>query len=623
MSLYFIMAFFYLRPMTLEDFRPIQNSLPKQPGIYKFVGAENKILYVGKAKNLWNRVTSYFVSITEKNSRLQLLVKTAKTIDFTIVDSENEALLLENSLIKEHQPKYNILLKDGKTYPYICIHKERFARVSIQRKIVKDGSEYFGPYPSNSAIYNMFDIIHQLFPLRTCTLNLSEKNIKEQKLKACLEYQIGNCKAPCIGAETELNYKEYITQIKHILKGNTALAIDYLNSQMTEYANELAFEKAALTKKKLESLKAFKEKSTVVNPNISNVDVFTLVQEEDYAFVNYLKVVNGTVILTQSIELKKQLDETKEDLLIYAIYHLRAVFASTNTDLIVPFEIEVHEKDWIFTIPFKGDKKHLLDLSLKNAIYFKNKRLAGNADIKMKTEEFSVLKELQRDFRLTELPLHIECFDNSNIQGAYPVSAMVVFKKGKPSKSDYRHYNIKTVEGPNDFASMEEVIERRYSRLIAEQAPLPQLIIIDGGKGQLSSAYEIIKKLDLKGKVAIASIAKRLEEIYMPNDSLPLYISKKSPSLKLIQQLRDEAHRFGITHHRSQRNKATLMPELTKIKGVGAASNLVLLKHFKSVAQVKLATLDQLNAIVSTTIAQLVYLHFNPNNAIALNGEKE
>ena len=592
--------------MTLEEFKIFQPQLPNQPGVYRFINSENVILYVGKAKNLWNRVSSYFVSLHDKPARLQLMIKQAYHIEFTIVNSENEALLLENNLIKEFQPKYNIQLKDGKSYPWICIKKEPFPRVFSTRKFIKDGSEYYGPYPSGTAVFTVLEVAKQIFPFRTCALNLQQKNIEQRKFKVCLEYHIGNCKGPCIGAQSENEYNEFVKQFKNIVKGQTAVVLEFLQNEMEYQVEKLEFEKADWTKKKMLALKSFKEKSTVVSPTITNVDVFSISQENNLAFVNYMKVVNGSINQSYSIELKKQLDETKEELLEYAIEYLRTKFESQSPEIVVPFDLPDFDEEIIITVPIIGDKKHLLNLSEKNAVYFRDKSLSANPDNTMKTEDFSVLKELQKDFRLVDVPFHIECFDNSNFQGDFAVSAMVVFKNGKPSKKDYRHFNIKTVEGPNDFASMEEVIERRYSRLIAEAGELPQLILIDGGKGQLSSAYAVLKKLDLVGKVGLASIAKKLEEIYVPNDPIPLHVSKKSASLKLLQYLRDEAHRFGITHHRNKRDKATLMPQLEKIKGIGQSTNTKLLKHFRSVEKIRQASYDEVAAIVGFQKAQVV-----------------
>jgi excinuclease ABC subunit C len=596
--------------MTLDEFKLFQPQLPNQPGVYRYVNAENVILYVGKAKNLFNRVSSYFVSLNDKPSRLQLMIRQAVRIEFTIVNTENDALLLENTLIKEHQPKYNIQLKDGKSYPWICIKKEPFPKVFSTRKIIKDGSEYFGPYPSGTAVYAVLEVAKQLFPFRTCSLNLNKKNIEQRKFKVCLEYHIGNCKGPCIGAQTEAEYDDFVRQFKNIIKGQTAVVFDFFKQELEQQVEKLEFEKADWTKKKMDALKTFKERSTVVNPYITNVDVFSMVQEQNTAFVNYMKVVNGAINQSYSIELKQQLDETKEEILEYAVEYLRTKFESTSPEIIVPFELEAFKGKIDITVPIIGDKKHLLNLSEKNVIYFRDKSLSANPDNTMKTEDFSVLKELQKDFRLADVPFHIECFDNSNFQGDFAVSAMVVFKNGKPSKKDYRHFNIKTVEGPNDFASMEEVIERRYSRLIAEAGELPQLILIDGGKGQLSSAYSVLKKLDLVGKVGLASIAKKLEEIYVPNDPIPLHVSKKSASLKLLQYLRDEAHRFGITHHRKKRDKATLTPQLEKIKGIGEATNTALLKHFRSVEKIRQASLQDIADVVGLQKAQLVKKYF-------------
>ncbi len=598
--------------MTVAEFRErIQPTLPKQPGVYRFIGLNDEVLYVGKAKNLWNRVNSYFVGVDEKSTKHKLLLRQAITIVFTLVNSEKDALLLENNLIKEYQPRYNVSLKDGKTYPFICIKNERFPRVFITRKMIRDGSEYFGPYLTGFEAYTMMDLFKELFPLRTCSLSLSKKNIESGKFRACMEFHIGNCKAPCVAKETEENYNSYIDEIKKMLKGHVAIVIRELKNQMLQFAEDLEYEKANNFKKRIERLEQFQSKSTIVNPAVNDVDVVGMVQEGNMYFINYLKIVNGSVIQAQNVELKQQLDESKEEILAFAVTNLRRQFDSHSPELIAPFEFNSGlEDEFAITVPKIGDKKYLLDLSLKNALYFRNKRLSSEDNIKMKTEEFSVLKLLQQDFRLSETPMHIECFDNSNFQGDYAVSAMVVFKNGKPSKKDYRHFNIKTVVGPDDFASMEEVIERRYKRLIEEAQPLPQLILIDGGKGQLSSAFGVIEKLGLRGKVAMVSIAKKLEEIYVPNDPLPLHISKKSASLKLIQQLRDEAHRFGITHHRNRRDKATLMPELTKIKGIGEKTNIELLRHFKSIENLKLATEAELLQVVDKKKVAILVAYF-------------
>ena len=596
--------------MTVEAFKEFQLSLPKQPGVYRFIGPDEEVLYVGKAKNLLNRVTSYFVGMHDKSTRHKIMIRLAERIEFTIVNTERDALILENSLIKSYQPRYNILLKDDKTYPLICIGNERFPKVFTARKVTPDGSKFFGPFPSVGAVYTLIELFHKEFKIRTCNLTLNDYQIKANKFQVCLEYHIGNCKGPCVGLQSQEEYDENISQIRQILKGQTSSVIQHLTEKMMSAAEKLEFEKAHQLKTKIQALQKFRDTSTLVKPEITNIDVFGMVSEGQHNFVNFMRIVQGSAVATQTIELKPQLDESKEELLAYAVLHLRQLHRSPSTEVVVPFEVELSDPDIEVTVPQRGDKKHLLDLCQKNALYYKNKKLAGEMNIKIKTEEFSVLKELQKEFRLTELPMHIECFDNSNFQGDYPVSAMVVFKNGKPSKKDYRHFNVKTVEGPNDFATMEEVVFRRYKRMIEEAAPLPQLILIDGGKGQLSAAYESLKKLGLIGKVALASIAKRLEEIYVPNDPVPLHISKKSPALRVIQHLRDEAHRFGITHHRSRRDKATLIPELTKIKGIGPETNTALLKKFRSVANVKAATLDALAEIVGVQKAKIIKAHF-------------
>ncbi|MBL0327824.1 MAG: excinuclease ABC subunit UvrC [Bacteroidetes bacterium] len=584
----------------------IVKSLPDNPGVYQYYDAEGKIIYVGKAKNLKKRVSSYFNKDQSENGKTQILVKKIVDIKFIIVDTELDALLLENNLIKKYQPRYNVLLKDDKTYPWICIKNERFPRVFTTRNIVKDGSVYFGPYASVKVMHTVLDLIKQLFKLRNCNLNLTEENIQAKKFKVCLEYHIGNCKAPCIANETEEEYNQTIANIKEIIKGNINSASKHLKSILQTHVEKLEFEKAHIIKEKIDALEKFQSKSTVVSPTITNVDVFSITSDEKNAYVNFLKVVNGSIIQGHTIELKKKLDESDQELLALSIVELRERFHSDAKEVIVPFEIETEFPGIEFTVPQRGDKKHLLELSERNVNYYKREKIKQESLIDPERHTKRILEQMKKDLRLTEEPRHIECFDNSNFQGAYPVAAMTVFKDCKPSKKDYRHFNIKTVEGPDDFASMEEIIYRRYKRVQEENQSMPQLIVIDGGKGQLSSALESLDKLGLRGKVAIIGIAKKLEEIYFPGDSIPLYLDKRSESLKIIQQIRDEAHRFGITHHRSKRDKGTLKTELTEIKGISDTTAQKLLSHFKSVKKVKEATEVELAEIAGKAKAKLI-----------------
>lgn len=589
-----------------EHISTIVKSLPDNPGVYQYYDAEGKIIYVGKAKNLKKRVSSYFNKDQSENGKTQILVKKIVDIKFIIVDTELDALLLENNLIKKYQPRYNVLLKDDKTYPWICIKNERFPRVFTTRNIVKDGSVYFGPYASVKVMHTVLDLIKQLFKLRNCNLNLTEENIQAKKFKVCLEYHIGNCKAPCIANETEEEYNQTIANIKEIIKGNINSVSKHLKSILQTHVEKLEFEKAHIIKEKIDALEKFQSKSTVVSPTITNVDVFSITSDEKNAYVNFLKVVNGSIIQGHTIELKKKLDESDQELLALSIVELRERFHSDAKEVIVPFEIETEFPGIEFTVPQRGDKKHLLELSERNVNYYKREKIKQESLIDPERHTKRILEQMKKDLRLTEEPRHIECFDNSNFQGAYPVAAMTVFKDCKPSKKDYRHFNIKTVEGPDDFASMEEIIYRRYKRVQEENQSMPQLIVIDGGKGQLSSALESLDKLGLRGKVAIIGIAKKLEEIYFPGDSIPLYLDKRSESLKIIQQIRDEAHRFGITHHRSKRDKGTLKTELTEIKGISDTTAQKLLSHFKSVKKVKEATEVELAEIAGKAKAKLI-----------------
>lgn len=528
-------------------------TLPNQPGVYQYYDKEGTIIYVGKAKNLKKRVSSYFTK-THDNGKTRVLVKKIANIKHIVVDTETDALLLENNLIKKYQPRYNVMLKDDKSYPWICIKKERFPRVFTTRRVIKDGSEYFGPYTSGKTVHTLLDLIKGLYSLRTCNYNLSEEKVAAGKYKVCLEYHLGNCKGPCEALETESQYNENIKAIKEILKGNFKDSLQQFRAQMLEYAKNMQFEEAQKIKEKLEVLENYQAKSTIVNPKISNVDVFAIVSDEGYGYVNFLQLSYGAIIRAHTLEIKKKLDETDKELLELAITEIRQRFNSKSKEIYVPFHVDLGE-DIKVTVPKLGDKKHILDLSIRNAKYFRMERFKQIKIVDPDRHANRIMAQMKADLRLNEEPRHIECFDNSNIQGTNPVAACVVFKDGKPSKKDYRHFNIKTVEGPDDFASMEEVVYRRYKRLLDEEQPLPQLIIIDGGKGQLSSALKSLDALGLRGKIAIIGIAKRLEELFYPNDPIPLYLDKKSETLKIIQQLRNEAHRFGIEHHRNRRSK--------------------------------------------------------------------
>jgi len=597
---------------ALHPKKEIIKTLPGSPGVYQFVDKQGTIIYIGKAKNLKKRVNSYFTK--NQTGKTAMLVNRIADIKHIVVETETDALLLENVLIKKHQPKYNVLLKDDKTYPWICIKKEAFPRVYLTRNVVKDGSEYYGPYPSVKTARTLLDLIHQLYPIRSCKLNLSPKNIQSGKFEVCLDYHIGLCKAPCIGLQPELDYLENIKQIRQIIKGNFKEAISFFKQQMQDYATRLEFEKAQEVKEKLDSLQNYQARSTVVNPAINNVEVYNIVSDVVNAYVNFLQIGHGAIIRSHTMELKKKLDETDKELLELAIVEIRQRFDLQTKELYLPFKLDILT-DVKQTIPQKGDKKRLLELSRRNAVYFRLEKIKQLQLTDPDKHVNRLMKQMKEDLRLPVEPRHIECFDNSNIQGTNPVAACVVFKNGKPSKKDYRHFNIKTVEGPDDFASMAEIINRRYSRLLEEKADLPQLIIVDGGKGQLSSAVKSLKKLDLYGKISIIGIAKRLEEIYYPNDSVPLYLDKKSETLRVIQKARDEAHRFGITFHRKKRMNSSLQTELEQIPGVGPKTNLYLLQNFRSVKRIKEATLDELAKIIGQHKAKIVWEWFHPNES--------
>ncbi|SEK18201.1 excinuclease ABC subunit UvrC [Parapedobacter koreensis] len=596
--------------MTKFDYRKALEEIPHRPGVYQYWDASGELMYIGKAKDLKNRVSSYFVKTNLLNGKTRVLVRKINRITFTIVDTEIDAWLLENSLIKKHQPRYNVMLKDDKTYPWIVIKNEPFPRVFPTRKYIKDGSKYFGPYASVGMMHAIMETIRELFPLRTCNLALTEENISRGKFKVCLEYQIGNCKGPCEGYQTEDDYEQNLNDIRDILNGKIGVVIRRLKDQLDGAVVGLNFEYAHHLKSKLDLLDRYQSKSTVVNSSITNVDVFSIASDQGHAFVNYLKVMNGVIIQTQTVELKKRLDEADGELLSLAIPEIRSRFNSTSKEIIVPFAIGIKSEDIKFTIPKLGEKKNLLDLSLKNALYFKKERLDQYEKLNPELKTERILTQMQKDLRMNVLPRHIECFDNSNFQGKYPVSAIVVFKDAKPSKKDYRHFNVKTVEGPNDFATMEEAVHRRYRRLLDEGQTLPQLIVIDGGKGQLSAALKSLKLLGIDKQVTVIGIAKRLEELYYPGDQYPLYLDKKSETLKIIQHLRDEAHRFGITFHRKQRSLKTFRTELENIPGIGKTSAEKLLKAFKSVKKIREATADQLREVLNERQTREIISYF-------------
>lgn len=592
----------------------IVKNLPHKPGVYQYFDDKGKIIYVGKAKDLKKRVSSYFAKINAISGKVQMLVRKIADIRYIVVETEQDALLLENNLIKKYQPHYNVALKDDKTFPWICIKKEPFPRVFHTRNIIRDGSQYFGPYANVRLMHTLLDLTRQLFPLRNCNLNLTEKNINSGKFKVCLEYHLGNCKGPCAGLQTEEDYNSSVTGIREIVKGNITMVAKQLRELMMEYAASMAFEKAHLVKEKLELLDKYQSKSTIVNPAINDVDIFSLISDGLHAYVNYMKVMNGAIIQVHTMEIIKKLDESPEELLTIAITEIRQRFDSHSPEIILPFIPEFELPGVTLTVPKIGDKKKLLDLSERNVKYYQMEREKQKEQVDPEHKVNRLMETMMKDLRMTEAPTHIECFDNSNIQGTNPVAAMVCFKNGKPDKSEYRHFNIRTVEGPDDFASMEEIIYRRYKRLLEEDKPLPSLIVVDGGKGQLSSALISLEKLGLRGKITIIGIAKKLEEIYYPNDSLPMYLDKKSETLRIIQQMRDEAHRFGITHHRRRREKAALSPQLMEIEGVGYSLNQKLLWKFKSVKNIKLATLAAIQAVIGKSKGQLVYNHFHPKD---------
>ena len=585
-------------------------TLPNQPGVYQYFDKEEVVIYVGKAKNLKKRVASYF-NKTHENGKTKVLVKKIVHIKHIVVNTETDALLLENNLIKKYKPRYNVLLKDDKTYPWICIKKERFPRVFMTRRVIKDGSEYFGPYTSVKTVRVLLDLIKELYPLRTCKYDLSAQNINEGKYKVCLEYHLKNCKGACEGLELEENYNNSIVEIRNIIKGNFRESLNKFEEMMLVFSQKMEFEEAQKIKDKLHLLGNYQSKSTIVNPAINNVDVFSIISDETHGYANFLKISNGSIIQSHTTEIKKKLEETDKALLELFIVEIRQRFDSQSPEIYAPFKVDLGENVKV-TIPKLGDKKRIVALSERNAKYYRQEQFKQVQIVDPDRHVKRIMAQMKKDLRLSVEPRHIECFDNSNIQGTHPVAACVVFKDGKPSKKDYRHYNIKTVNGPDDFASMEEVVYRRYKRLLAEDAPLPQLIIVDGGKGQLSSALKSLDILGLRGQIAIIGIAKRLEEIYYPGDSIPLYLDKKSETLKITQYLRNEAHRFGIKFHRNKRSKSAIKSELEEIPDVGQQTITTLLRKFKSAKRVKVASFEDLKEIIGNARATKIYQYYHP-----------
>ena len=587
-------------------------TLPQEPGVYQYFDKNDLIIYIGKAINLKRRVSSYF-NKTHDSNKTRILVKNIVRIEHIVVESEMDALLLENNLIKKHKPRYNILLKDDKTYPWICIKKERFPRIFSTRRVIKDGSDYYGPYTNKKMVYILLDLIRGLYPIRNCTFDLSEKKIAAKKYKVCLEYHMGNCSAPCENKITEQQYNQNIKAIHSILKGNFKESLQDFRAQMEEHALKMEYEEAHQIKEKLEILENYQSKSTIVNPKINNVDVFSIVTDDQYGYVNFLQLSFGSIIRSNTLEIKKKLEETPEEILSLAVIEIRQRFNSQSPEIYLPFPLNFGKSIRV-TVPQLGDKKKILDLSVRNAKYFRMERFKQIKIVDPDRHTNRLMSQMKHDLRLSHEPRHIECFDNSNLQGSDPVAACVVFKNGKPAKKEYRHYNIKTVEGPDDFASMEEVVFRRYKRLLDEKQSLPQLIIVDGGKGQLSSALKSIDRLGLRGKIAIVGIAKRLEEIYFPEDSIPLYLDKKSESLKVIQFLRNEAHRFGITLHRNKRSKKAIQSGLDVFPGIGPKTKETLLKKFKSFKRIKEANKDDLIQVIGNSKGTLLFNQLQENS---------
>lgn len=599
-----------IKNKNIDYLKSLISALPEEPGVYQFFDENNTIIYVGKAKRLKRRVASYFNKVHD-NAKTNIMVRKISEIRHIVVNSEEDALLLENNLIKKHQPRYNVLLKDDKSFPWICIKKENFPRVFVTRNLVKDGSEYFGPYTSVKMVRTLMDMIRSLYKLRTCNLNLNQEGILNGKFKVCLEYHIGNCKAPCVGKINNEEYNETIQSIRNILKGNIRMVTSHLKTKIADLVEEYKFEEAHIIKEKLELLDKYQSKSTIVNPSINNVDVYSILEDEESAYVNFLKVVNGAIIQAHTIELKKKIEESREDLLLLAITEIRQKIFSTAKEILLPFDLDLPFAGVKCLVPQRGDKRKLLDLSHRNVKYYRLEKLKQGEKSRKQSHSDRILERMKTDLRLKDLPVHIECFDNSNIQGTNPVASCVVFRNARPYKKDYRHFNIKTVIGANDFASMEEIIYRRYKRLLKEEQGLPQLIVIDGGKGQLGAALNSLDKLDLRGKISVIGIAKKLEEIYFPGDPYPLYLDKNSETLKTIQHLRNESHRFAITFHKQKRSKAFIGSELDNIKGIGPKTVQKLIQRFKSVENVKKATLKEISEEIGNSKAISVWKYFN------------
>lgn len=603
--------------MTPEEYKNISSNIPGSPGIYKYFDIDNNLIYVGKAKNLRKRVTSYFIKTFTSYKTYELVQRIAR-IEFTIVSSEQDAFLLENSLIKQFQPRFNINLKDDKSYPFIVIKNEPFPRVFLTRKKIDDGSEYLGPYTSVGKVRELLDFIKQTIQLRTCSLNLTEKNIAKGKFKVCLEYHLGNCKGPCESLQTKEDYDEGLRQLKNFLKGKLGSVIQHFKNEMKKYAGKMEFEKAEIIRKKMEFVENYQSKSVIVTPKLGDVDIFSIVKENDSAYVNYLMVLNGTIVQTKTLKVESHLDESAEEILSFTIAQLRTTFGSQAKEIILPFIIDYAEPDVLITIPRGGDKKKLLELSERNVNYFiedikQKERLKLGQE---KGDKTKLLEQLQKDLQLPRLPVQIECFDNSNFQGSFPVSAMVSFKNGEPSKKDYRHFNIKTVEGINDFASMKETVFRRYKRLLEEDQPFPQLVIIDGGKGQLNAAIEALEELNATGKTVMVGLAKNEEEIFYPGDKESLKLPYTGDALKFIRRIRDEVHRFGISFHRQKRSKGTFKNELEEIKGIGKNTVDLLLKQFRSVNNIKQKDEEELSALIGKAKAKILFDYFNNKNEI-------
>ncbi len=594
-----------------ELLEPKVLSLPGKPGVYQFYDSSGNVIYVGKAKNLKKRVSSYFGRGKHESNRVNLMVRRIADIRHVVVDTELDALLLENNLIKKYQPRYNVLLKDDKSFPWICIKNEPFPRIFPTRNLVRDGSKYFGPYASVRMMNALLDLIRQLFQYRTCRLDLSPENIKARKFRVCLEYHIGNCKGPCEGLQDQEDYLRTIDRIEQILRGNLSTVVSELKQLMKEYASAYEFEKANMVKEKIVLLEKFQAKSTVVSPSLANVEVCSIVSDEKFAYVNYLRVVNGAIVQSHTLELRKRLDEGDRELLEMAVTELRQRFGGEAPEIILPIRPTVSIPGLRFTVPARGDKKKLLELSERNAKYYRLEKLKRQELVDPYRHSRRLMQQIRDDLRLESLPEHMECFDVSNTQGNYMVAAMVVFKKARPAKKDYRHFNIRSVEGPNDFAAMKEALFRRYKRVLEEDQPLPQLVVVDGGKGQLGAALKAFERLGLRGKLPVIGIAKRLEEIFFPGDSIPLYIDKKSETLKVIQHMRDEAHRFGISHHRKRREKGSLQSELSQIRGIGPASATALLNEFRSLAGIRSATKEELARIIGPARAAIIQEYFS------------